>query len=118
MNIQIVLAKILQITTVAGRIAVAIGNFIKSVASAVNDAKLFITEVAGGAGALVGISNVIGWQYAIIIGGLAVVLAVERQPGATPSDLTKKAVTLKAALLNAKASGKLDVMIDDVLRVL
>lgn len=118
MNIQVVLAKLLQITTVAGKIAVAIGNFIKSVTSALNDAKLFITEVAGGAATLAGIGSVTGWQYAAIIGGVAVILAVERQPSGAEKAIVAKANLLRSALVKAKAGGKLDVMIDDVLKVI
>lgn len=118
MKIQVVLAKALQIPPIVGRIAVSVGNAAKSVGSAVNDAKLLITEVAGAGATLAGIGNVTGWQYAAIIGGVAIILAVERQPSGTRTELADKAKLLRTALVNAKATGKFDVMIDDVLKVI
>lgn len=100
------------------KFAQTVSSALQAISAAVNDAKLLITELAGAGGTLAGIGSLVGWQYALIIGGVAVIFAIERQPSATESAVASKAAQLKAALMAAKAGGKFDVMIDDVIKVL
>lgn len=99
-------------------IATAFGKMLQAVAAQINAAKLLITEIAGAGATLTGIGAITGWQYAAIIGGVAVIFAIERQPSGTAKSLAGRADALKGALMKAKAAGKLEVTVDDVLKVL
>lgn len=92
------------------------------VGSQIAAAKLTLTEILGAAGTVVGVAGLTTWEYAAIIGGIAVIFAVERQPKASkaPGDAltAAKARGLKTALQTAQGGGKVEVLIQDVLKAL
>jgi hypothetical protein len=101
-------------------LAKAVATFVSAALAQVKSAKLMLAEIAGAAAALFGIGGLTGWQYSAIIGGLAVILAIERQPKLHAEErvLTAKAVALAKALRTAKANGTVNVLVDDILKIL
>ena len=99
-----------------------LGGALSAVGGQIAAAKLTLTEILGAAGTVVGVAGLTTWEYAAIIGGIAVIFAVERQPKASkaPGDATQaaKSRALRTALQTAQGGGKVEVLIQDVLKAL
>lgn len=96
----------------------ALGVFAGKLGPAVADAKLIVTELAGAASVCFGIGALTSWEYGIIVGGIAVIFAIERQPQVTEKEAAAKALAAKKALLAMKAAGTVQVGVEDVLKAL
>jgi ABC-type molybdate transport system substrate-binding protein len=99
-----------------------LGAALTAVVGQLNSAKMTLTEILGAVGTLAGVGALTGWEYAAIIGGIAVIFAIERQPDQPKTPSAKatvaKASALKKALQAAQAGGKLEVLVEDVLKAL
>jgi hypothetical protein len=94
------------------------GSFGNRVVAQLSSAKLTLTEILGAVGTLTGIGALTGWEYSAIIGGLAVVLAIERQPASSEKVLAAHAAKLVRDLGRLKANGAAQVAVDDVIKAL
>lgn len=99
-----------------------LGGALTAVVGQLNSAKMTLTEILGAVGTLAGVGALTGWEYAAIIGGIAVIFAIERQPDQPKTQSAKatvaKSAALKKALQAAQGSGKVEILVEDVLKAL
>lgn len=101
--------------TIAARAGIVARHYAGKTASAVKSGHDWLIQIAGAIILLVGIAELVGYPYALIIGGLAAIVAIERQPSTSERTDAAKLASLETELRRLKSHGTTDVPVQSVL---